>query len=124
MLQMAEANLRAVEVDRPIRSAVADAGYFSEANIQEADGRIDLFILFIAPTKEWKRRNQEAQGSSPRGHIPRSLSWRERMERKLRTKRGRRLYSLRAKTIEPVRTDQSGSGYRPFFQARPFGCKK
>jgi len=79
MLQMAEANLRAVEVDRPIRSAVADAGYFSEANIQEADGRIDLFILFIAPTKEWKRRNQEVQGSSPCEHIPRSLSWRERM---------------------------------------------
>lgn len=38
----------------------------------------------------------------PKGRIPKGLSIRDRMERKLLTKRGRELYSYRSKTVEPV----------------------
>jgi hypothetical protein len=39
---------------------------------------------------------------APRGRIPEHLSLRDRMERKLLTKRGRSLYKLRGQTVEPV----------------------
>lgn len=38
----------------------------------------------------------------PRGRMPGNVSARERMERKLLTKRGRALYRLRGQTVEPV----------------------
>ena len=38
----------------------------------------------------------------PRGRIPAHLSPRDRMERKLLTKRGMSLYKLRSQTVEPV----------------------
>ncbi|MCG2726949.1 MAG: transposase [Elusimicrobia bacterium] len=39
---------------------------------------------------------------APRGRIPKDLTARELMERKLLTQRGRKLYKLRGQTIEPV----------------------
>ncbi len=42
------------------------------------------------------------QAPPPRGRIPGHLSRRERMDRKLLTKRGRRLYRQRSQIIEPV----------------------
>ena len=42
------------------------------------------------------------QAPPPRGRIPGHLGPRERMERKLLTKRGRRLYKQRSQIIEPV----------------------
>jgi hypothetical protein len=38
----------------------------------------------------------------PRGRIPKGLTATQRMERKLRTKRGAALYKKRAQTVEPV----------------------
>ena len=51
----------------------------------------------------------------PRGRIPANLSARDRMRRKLRTKRGRERYSVRKETVEPVFGQiKQGRGFRQF----------
>ena len=56
----------------------------------------------IATRKDWKQRKAMREAPVPRGRIPNSLSSGERMERKLLTQRGRKLYRLRGQTVEPV----------------------
>jgi hypothetical protein len=58
--------------------------------------------LFVATRKDWKQREQVRQAPAPRGRIPAHLTRRQRMDRKLLTKRGRRLYKRRSQIIEPV----------------------
>ncbi|WPD18348.1 IS1182 family transposase [Thermaerobacter composti] len=100
MLQQAQANLRAAGVNKPIRAVVADAGYWSEANVKQAPA--DGPELFLATSKEWKHRQAVKDAPPPRGRIPKGLSLRERMERKLRTRRGQAIYAKRSQTVEPV----------------------
>ena len=57
---------------------------------------------FIATTKDWKQRKALRDRPPPRGRIPEKLDIRDRMERKLLTKRGRKLYQKRSQTVEPV----------------------
>lgn len=78
---------------------VLDAGYWSEKGILEAPPGVELFI---ATTKDWKQRKALRELPAPRGRIPESATLRERMERKLLTKRGKKIYKLRGKTVEPV----------------------
>ena len=79
------------------REVSADAGYYSARAVA------DLCVLgidpFIAPEKT---RHGTAPPPAPRGRIPNNLSARDRMRRKLRTKRGRQRYALRMETVEPV----------------------
>ena len=100
MLDRAQA---AVEVvmgeDATLGAAVADAGYWSEAN---ADSQTEECELFIATRKDREQRAGLRDATPPRGRIPKGLSARGRMERKLRTKRGRRLYRQRGSSVEPV----------------------
>jgi hypothetical protein len=77
----------------------ADAGYWSEANATLAE---DGPALFIATTKDWKQRKALREAGALKGRIPKALTLKERMERKLRTKRGRAVYRQRSGTIEPV----------------------
>ncbi|QBS36856.1 IS1182 family transposase [Thermaerobacter sp. FW80] len=100
MLQQAQANLRAAGVDKPIRAVVADAGAWSEANVRQAP--VEGPELFLATSKEWKQRQAWKDAPPPRGRIPKGLSLRERMERKLRTRRGQAIYAKRSQTVEPV----------------------
>jgi hypothetical protein len=58
--------------------------------------------LLIATTKDWKQRKLLREKGCPRGRIPKGLSPRESMERKLLTKRGRALYKMRGVLVEPV----------------------
>jgi hypothetical protein len=58
--------------------------------------------LLIATTKDWKQRKAMRERGAPRGRIPKGLSERELMERKLLTKRGQALYKKRGQTVEPV----------------------
>ena len=52
---------------------------------------------------------------APRGRIPKDLSPRDRMRRKLQTKRGRQRYALRMGTVEPVFGQiKQGRGFRQF----------
>ncbi len=61
------------------------------------------------------------QMPSPRGCIPKDLGFRERMERMLRTKAGRKLYKIRGRRREPVfGTMKSAMGFRQFMRR---GCE-
>ena len=67
---------------------------------------------FIAPEQT---RHGHRPPPAPRGRIPKALSPRDRMRRKLRTKRGRQRYALRMATVEPVFGQiKQGRGFRQF----------
>ncbi len=52
---------------------------------------------------------------APGGLIPKALSPKDRMRRKLQTKRGRKRYALRMATVEPVFGQiKQGRGFRQF----------
>ena len=67
---------------------------------------------FVAPEKT---RHGWVPPPAPRGRIPKGLSPRDRMRRKLRTKHGRECYALRMETVEPVFGQiKQGRGFRQF----------
>jgi hypothetical protein len=75
---------------------VADAGYFSEANVCETmKWGIDPYIAT-------GRRRHDEQVVAPRGRAPAGLSIKEAMARKLATKSGAAIYSRRKVIVEPV----------------------
>lgn len=100
MLAAAANELKAAGIEETVKAALVDAGYCSEANLERADPEGPE--LFAATREDWKQREQLRQAPPPRGRIPGHLSHRERMDRKLLTKRGRRLYKQRSQIIEPV----------------------
>lgn len=100
MLSQAKENLAVAGCWERIEAADADAGYWSEANLRHADPEGPE--LLIATTKDWKQRKAMREQPVPRGRMPANLSLRERMERKLLTKRGRTRYKQRSQTVEPV----------------------
>jgi transposase len=100
MLEKIEANLAAVGAPEAMKTALADAGYWSDANMSAAKPMGPE--LFIATNKDWKQRKAMREAPVPRGRIPKAMTARERMERKLLTKWGRALYKLRGQTIEPT----------------------
>ena len=75
----------------------ADSGYFSRANAQllERDG-IDAYIA------TGRHRHSRPPPPARRGRIPNNATIAERMERKLRTVKGRCTYSKRKQIVEPV----------------------
>ena len=92
------------------REVSADAGYYSAKAVD------DLQALgvdpFVAPEQT---RHGRVVPPAPRGRIPKHLSPRDRMRRKLRTKRGRQRYALRMETVEPVFGQiKAGRGFRQF----------
>ena len=103
----AEAPAAAEQAEREVS---ADAGYYSAKVVDQ------LHALgvgpFIAPEQT---RHGRVVPPAPRGRIPSNLSPRDRMRRKLQTKRGRQRYALRMDTVEPVfgRIKQ-GRGLRQF----------
>ena len=105
MIEEAIANAGAVTTE-----VSADAGYYSAKAVDE------LYALgvdpFVAPDKT---RQGNVPPPAPRGRIPASLSARDRMRRKLRTKRGRQRYRVRKETVEPVFGQiKQGRGFRQF----------
>ena len=100
MVAQAQKNLHTIGHRQPIGTALADAGYCSDANLTMVVPNGPE--LLVAPNKDWKQRKAQREQPPPRGRIPTHLSARERMERALLTKRGRRLYKLRGQTVEPV----------------------
>ncbi len=111
MLDQAQANVEAVlGEDAVLGAAVADAGYWSEAN---AASETEECELFIATQKDHKQRATLRDAPPPRGRMPKTMTARARMERKLRTKRGRSLYRQRGQSVEPVfgqLKDRQGAG--------------
>ena len=76
---------------------LADAGYFSEANIEAArEAGTDPLIATGRLT------HGETVPDAPRGRIPKDATPKARMARKLRTKKGKAAYSRRKVIVEPV----------------------
>ena len=75
----------------------ADAGYYSEENIAYVQAKSIRPLIPPGNT-----RHTDVPSMPPRGRIPKQLSMKERMERFLRTKKGRKAYAKRKETVEPV----------------------
>ncbi len=83
--------------DKKIKAASADTGYYSESNVKFAeDKNIDAYIA----TK--RNKHSDSVPKAPRGRPPKDLTVQEKMARKLRTKKGREIYSKRKSVAEPV----------------------
>ena len=79
------------------REVSADAGYYSAKAVDE------LYALGVDPiVAPEQTRHGRVVPPAPRGRTPRHLSPRDRMRRKLQTRRGRKRYALRMETVEPV----------------------
>jgi len=83
--------------DESIDKASMDSGYFSEANIGwlEEHG-IDGYVA------TGRIKHGERVPGAPRGRPPDDLTVKEKMARKLRTKKGRETYAKRKSIVEPV----------------------
>jgi transposase len=78
------------------KNLLADAGYYSEANIGAVTkSRVEPFI----PPQ---RQKHSEEPTLVRGRPPSDLRTKERMVRKLATKTGRAVYARRKKIVEPV----------------------
>ena len=114
MMRQAQMNARAVleEDEAQIKLGRADAGYCNEADLEaECDHE-----MLLATKKDWKRRQELREAPPPCGRIPHGLTATERMERKLKTKRGSEEYKKRSQTIEPAFGQiKSGRGIDSFY---------
>jgi transposase len=97
MVDQTRENVEAAGVEQAIGAAVMDTGYYSEANTMGLEQRgIDPHVA-----TERLKHNEEIP-AVPRGRIPKDLSAKQRMARKLRTKHGRETYAKRKGIIEPI----------------------
>jgi transposase len=97
MVDQTRANLDAAGVTEAIKAALGDAGYYSESNATALEQRgIDPYLA----TERLKHHEKVA--AAPRGRIPVGLPAKQRMARKLRTKKGREMYAKRKGMIEPI----------------------
>jgi len=105
MVKQIEANLGS----KP-KELSADSGYYSEANVTVLES--EEIEAFIAPEK---KKHGQRNMTAPRGRPPNGLTVKDRMARKLRTKRGRRKYGLRKEVAEPVFGQiKEARGFRQF----------
>ena len=95
MIRAASDTLNEAGVTEHVGVVVADAGYLHDSNLTITDGP----EVLIATRN---RRKIPAEQCAPRGRIPKSATPRQRMDRKLATKRGQQLYRKRSGMIEPV----------------------
>ena len=79
------------------RETLADAGYFSENNIDAAH-KAGTDPLIVTGRLAHGERVPEA----PRGRAPKNATPKARMARKLRAKKGKTAYSRRKVIVEPV----------------------
>ena len=86
--------------EETVGAVLVDAGSCRAENRERADPEGPELV--VATRKDGKQREQLRQTPAPRGRIPAPLSPRERMDRKRRTKRGRRRSKRRSPLIEPV----------------------
>jgi transposase len=92
-------------------AVLADAGYWSEENVRTLEDRkIEAFIA------TGKQKHGDVT-PAPRGRPPKTMTVRERMARKLRTRRGRESYSWRKILAEPVIGQiKQARGFRQFLR--------
>jgi transposase len=91
---------------------LADAGYWSEANVAALTAKgIEPLIA------TGRRKHTDPVPVAPRGRPPAGLTVKERMQRALATVRGRRLYARRKSIVEPVFGQiKHARGFRQFLR--------
>jgi transposase len=91
---------------------LADAGYWSEANVGALNAKgIEPLIA------TGRRKHSDPVPVAPRGRPPAGLTVKERMQRALATVRGRRLYARRKSIVEPVFGQiKHARGFRQFLR--------
>jgi len=97
MLTELAASLTAAGITGRPRMLLADAGYFSQANV---DAAVAAGIDPLLATGRLRRGEQPPP--APRGRIPAGLTPKQRMSRKLHTKAGKADYARRKAIVEPV----------------------
>jgi len=76
---------------------LADNGYFSETNVEHV--ATNHMEPLIAPERT---KHTDKPEPAPRGRIPKDMGIVDRMRRKLKTKQGKKTYSKRKESVEPV----------------------
>ncbi len=97
MADQTRANLDAAGIEEAIKAMLGDAGYYSETNATDLKRR-----GIEASLATERLKHHEKVASAPRGRIPKGLTAKQRMARKLRTKEGREMYARRRGMIEPI----------------------
>jgi len=94
---------------KPDTPLPADAGYNAEDNITGlADRGIDAYIVI-------GERESDVKGGPPKGKISKDLNIKQRMQRKLKTKKGKAVYRRRKHVAEPVFGEiKHARGFRQF----------
>jgi transposase len=97
-LKQLKENLAAINTSVPEKAVLlADAGYFSENNVQVAE---DHGLDPLLATGRFK--HSEAPAPAPRGPVPKDATAKQLMARKLAKKNGAELYKRRKAIVEPV----------------------
>lgn len=99
MVEQTLSNLDAVEVMDNVKAFTADAGYFSEENMESLDSNDRIDEAFVATGRQ---KHNEPPPPSPRGRPRKDETPKQKMARRNRTKRGRKEYARRKAIIEPV----------------------
>ena len=90
----------------------ADSGYLCKEDIEKVEAKgVECFVA------TGRSKHGQEPEAAPRGRPPKGLSFKERMKRKLLTKRGRATYARRKVTVEPV-IGQVKNGTLPRFSLR------
>jgi IS5 family transposase len=95
-LDQFEQNLAAIDAQLPDEAVlIADAGYWSEDNVKiTTEHGLDPHIA--------TGRFEHSEPPAPRGPIPKNATAKQRMARKLTTKKGAGIYKRRKAIVEPV----------------------
>ena len=97
MIEVTATTLEDAGIEDSPEVVLADAGYCSEANLEELDNsEVDVLVA------TGRIRRGERVPPAPRGRMPKNLSRREKMARRLRTKAGRADYARRKAIVEPA----------------------
>jgi hypothetical protein len=106
---------------REIDTVSADTGYYSEDAVIAVEKINDEGVregpeVFCAVEKGHHGKTiDDLTNKGPKGRPPANLSSKEKMERKLKTKRGKNIYKKRKETVEPVfGIIKSVMGFRQF----------
>jgi len=90
-------SLHAAGIEQLPKTLLADAGYFSEDNVAAVtEAGIDPLIA------TGRHKHGQKPPVDPRGRIPKGLTPKQRMARKLSTKKGRAHYARRKAIVEPA----------------------
>lgn len=105
------ANLRRVLRRKP-KQLLADAGYWSEDNVRVLEQqKIDPYLA------RGRVKHGEPLPPAPRGRPPAHLTIEQCMQRKLRTRRGRKIYAQRKAIVEPLHGQiKQARGFRQFLR--------